>query len=55
LHDCVVVADVFTQTGEEDDTITSWYAPNVGMVRQEHHVGDALADKLELLSHTLVN
>lgn len=47
---CVQVEDVVL--GDESDVLTSWYAPNVGEVREEHHEGTALRSQLELTSFT---
>lgn len=55
FNGCVVVDDVYTETGYPVDTITSWYAYGVGMVKQEHHVGNDLTKTLDLIGHTLVD
>jgi hypothetical protein len=46
------IEDVLALSGQEDDVVTYWYAPDVGEVREEHHVGTFLADQLELTSFT---
>lgn len=47
---CLQVEDVLL--GDETDVVTYWYAPNVGEVREEHHVGTLLSDLLELTAFT---
>jgi hypothetical protein len=49
---CMKIEDVLALSGQEDDVVTYWYAPDVGEVREEHHVGTFLADQLELTSFT---
>lgn len=50
---CVVVEDRQTVSGEPDDIITSWYAPGVGLVRTEEHLGTELVYETSLRSYTL--
>jgi len=55
FNGCVVVDEVRTEAGQPVDTVTSWYAYGVGMVKQEHHVGNDLTETLELIGHALVD
>ena len=50
---CVVVTDTLTVSGEADDVITDWYAPNVGLVREERWQGATQIWLLVLTSYTL--
>jgi hypothetical protein len=47
---CLQIEDVLL--GNESDVLTYWYAPNVGEVREEHHVGNDLKEQLELTAFT---
>lgn len=49
-NDCVVIENVFQQAGQPDDVITYWYAPGVGEVREERHLGTFLLYELQLLA-----
>ncbi|MHB8997288.1 MAG: hypothetical protein ACYC63_18740 [Armatimonadota bacterium] len=49
---CMQIEDVLALSGQENDVVTYWYAPNVGQVREEHHVGTTLVDQLELTAFT---
>lgn len=48
--DCIVIENVFKQAGQPDDVITYWYAPGVGEVREERHLGTNLLYELQLLT-----
>jgi hypothetical protein len=50
---CVVVRDVQVTAGQPDDIIIDWYAPNVGMVREEYLVGVTTQYTLELHGYSL--
>ena len=49
FNNCLVIENVFQQTGQPDDVITYWYEPGVGEVREEDHLGTTLVYELELL------
>lgn len=49
---CLQIENVFQQAGEPDDVITYWYAPNVGQVKEERHVGQDLLYELQLTEYT---
>jgi hypothetical protein len=51
--DCVVVDEIDTVSGGPDETYTSWYARDIGMVKQEHHTGPDLADSEELIAYSV--
>lgn len=53
FNDCAIVEEVFSESGQPDEIITSWYARNVGLVREEYHVGTTLVDKLELTAYSV--
>jgi hypothetical protein len=53
FNNCLVVEDRLVEAGQPDDVITSWYARDVGLVREENRVGAELVSELVLLSHNL--
>lgn len=52
--DCVVLEDRLLVDGQPDDIITTWFAPGVGMVSEEQHIGTSLIYQSELLSFDLM-
>lgn len=55
FRNCLVVEDRQTIEGEPDDVITSWYAPGVGLVRTEEHLGSELMYETALKSYSLAS
>jgi len=52
---CIQVDDIIAVEGEPVDTLRSWYAPNIGEVKQERWYGLVLDYTVELVSHDLVS
>lgn len=52
---CLQVDDIIAAEGEPVDTLRSWYAPNIGEVKQERWYGQVLDYRVELVSHDLVS
>ncbi|MEN6547419.1 MAG: hypothetical protein ABFE07_15400 [Armatimonadia bacterium] len=52
---CVKVDDTIAAAGEPVDILRSWYAPNIGEVRQERWYGQVLDYTYELVSHDLAS
>jgi hypothetical protein len=53
FNDCIVVEDRVPVSGEPDDVRTRWYAPNVGLVREEDWQGTTQYWELVLTGYTL--
>lgn len=49
---CVQIENVFREAGQPDDVITYWYAPNVGEVKEERHLGANLLYEMQLNAYT---
>jgi hypothetical protein len=50
---CVVVEQTYKQTGQPDEVSAAWFAPNVGLVKEELHTGTNLDFTSELKSYEL--
>ena len=50
---CLKVDDTITESGQPDDVLTSWFAPGVGLVREEERSGLTLIYSSELKQYHL--
>jgi hypothetical protein len=53
FRNCIVVEDTIIALGEPDDVLTTWFAEDVGTVKEINYVGSNLYFTSELISYSL--